>query len=131
MTDQPIATFAALGRSIHRTNVTARSGAHHDFASDAYRELWAGRRLVDAVRLTLADALWESEHDDEHASVPKHHLVLLEAALDVATGQRAATTDGFPHGGCEVGASGVCNAGFCPCHDGRRIGQPPLLDRAA
>lgn len=132
MTTEPIRTFAALGHCIHEASLPARTEVLGCLDIAAYRELWAARRLVEAVRLTLADAAWEADGDDRsRAAVPKHHLVLSEAAVDVITHQRAATPDGFPHAGCEVGASGVCNAGFCPCHDGRRAPQPPLLGRAA
>lgn len=130
MTTQSIPTFAALGRCIAQATIAPRNGVYRNLAADAYPELWAARRLVDAVRLTLADALWEAEGDGERASVPKHHLVLLEAALDAATGQRAETPDGFPHAGSRI-TRGVCNAGICPCRDGRRAPQPPLLNRAA
>lgn len=133
MTADHTTTFTTLARCVDQASLAARNGEQGDLATGAYQELWAARRLVDAARLVLTDAGWGAEHerDESLAAVPKHHLVLLEAAVDLITGQRAATPDGFPHGGCEVSANGICNAGFCPCHDGQRPPQPPLLDRAA
>jgi len=123
-------TFAALGRCVDQARGTAHDHPIEAVPLDGYRELWAARRFVEVARRVLADARWESGQHEDQATVPKHHLVLLEAALNLATGQRAATADGFPHAGSAV-KRGVCDAGYCPCRDVRRPSQPSLLDRAA
>ena len=99
----------------------------------ARRELAALHRLIDAARLVIADADWEATGCEERpqARVPKHHLVLVEAALRELDADPAATPDGYPHAGADVAAGGVCDAGFCPCHDARRAPQPALLGEPA
>ena len=125
MTDDSTVPFAALGRSV------SHSGHGAPSTEAAYRELWAARRLLQAVRAVIADADWEAGDHADHACVPKHHLVLLEAAANAVTGERAPSSDGFPHAGPEVSGQDLCNAGYCPCHDAGRQAQPRLLDPAA
>lgn len=134
MSNETICTFAALSRCIELTALTGRGALLRDGTTEAaYRELWAARRLLEAARLVSRRARWDTEGDGEpsQAVAEKHDLVLLEAAVLLAGGERAGTPDGFPHAGAEVAASGVCDAGFCPCHDGQRTPQASLLDRAA
>lgn len=134
MSNEVTGTFAALSRCIDQVVLAERKDSLHDgIAATAYRELWTARRLLEAARLVSEGADWDAELDGEppRAVVQKHDLVLLEAAMLLASGERAGTPDGFPHAGAEVAASGVCDAGFCPCHDGQRLPQTSLLDRAA
>ncbi len=134
MSNETICAFAALSRCIELTALTGRGVALRDGTTEAaYRELWAARRLLEAARLVSGRARWDTEVDGEpsQAAVEKHDLVLLEAAALLAAGERAGTPDGFPHAGAEVAAGGVCDAGFCPCHDSHRAPQSSLLDHAA
>ncbi len=130
MQPQTIQPLAALARCISLADGAGRPG-RDDLAVDAYRELWALRRLLAAVRLTLSSAQWSGGTEHEAAVVLKHDLVLLEAAANAASGQHAATPDGFPHAGSRLNEAGLCDAGYCPCWDGRRPPQPRLLGRAA
>jgi hypothetical protein len=133
MTTTTTGTFEALGHCVDRASLAERQGVlHTGVAGDAYRELWAVRRLLEAARLVVrgADWEWDPGGDPPRAPVARHDLVLLEAAALLARGERAGTADGFPHAGAEVG-DGRCEAGFCPCHDEHRPPQPALLKRAA
>jgi len=89
--------------------------------------------LIEAAALVVGEAQWEREPGDEpeRAAVRKHDLVMLEAAVNAVTGRRAQSPDGYPHAGSEVSMRGFCEVGFCPCQDGRRNPQPPLMGRAA
>ncbi|TAJ19199.1 MAG: hypothetical protein EPO65_07385 [Dehalococcoidia bacterium] len=89
--------------------------------------------LVESAALVVDEAQWEREPGGEtdRASVRKHDLVMLEAALNTVTGRRSPSPDGYPHAGSEISARGFCEVGYCPCQDRRRNPQPPLLEDAA
>lgn len=123
-------TFPDLARCVGFAGRTTRLGSRQDASGGGYRELWSARRLVDAARLALASARWEAS-DDECVPVALRDFVLLEAALNAATGVRADTHDGFPHLGAAVTADGRCDVGPCPCLDALRVPQPRLLGRVA
>ena len=125
MTAEPIEAFEALARCV--------AAADGELAMKAAQQLAAARQLFGATDLAVNDADWDTHAtgDSSLATVPKHHVVLLEAARNAVTGERAGSRDGYPHAGCEVSAAGFCNESCCPCQDRRRVPQPSLLDQSA
>jgi hypothetical protein len=89
--------------------------------------------LIESAALVVHEARWEREPGGEtdRASVRKHDLVTLEAALNAVTGRRSLSPDGYPHAGSEVSPRGFCEVGYCPCQDRRQNPQRPLLEDAA
>ena len=68
MTDDSTVPFAALGRSV------SHSGRGAPSTEAAYRELWAARRLLQAVRAVIADADWEAGTRSHPMGDPKAGL---------------------------------------------------------
>lgn len=103
MSEESKVMFPALARSVS--------------SEAAYRELWAVRRLLQAAQALAGQADWQADDPQPRVTVSRHDLVLLQAAVLVASGERASIPDGFPHLGTKLNAGGVCETGDCPCHD--------------